>query len=911
MRKFHLLLTFVALSLVTTSLWATPTGVKGQLSCGFSVSDTKKVYFSQGNLQYNSNNQTWQFASEQYEYIGEAPGNTNVTADGLANNMGVADMFGWVGASSSWTGTKQYGVIFNWNYNMVDGYGTSKTESLKSDWGTLKISNGGNKANSGWRTLTSDEWAYLGNTRSGNKASTVGSKTDARWVAATVNGVSGLILFPDGGSFVESDFSTINISCVNYPSGRSVATTCDASHWAALEAKGCVFLPAAGYRDTDTRYNRVGEAGYYWTSTPYSNDVKFAGIIDFSSSNSGANVDFSINNSFRRNWPISVRLVKDATNAATTAIITTNPTAKSGLTYTGSAQTLVNAGVAGGGTMVYRKGASGSFNISIPTATNAGTYQVYYRVEGAGCFNNSSTKSVSVTIAKAPFTPSVTITATANNFTYDGSAHDLLSVDIDGDLDGGTMQYSTDGTNWSTTIPTATNAGNYTVHYKVVPADPTNYEDYIPAESPVEVTVAKAPYTPSGTYSVTANDLTYDGSDQPLVSLEGSVTDGTVWYKLEPFGEWTTEIPTGNNAGDYSVSYKVVPTDPNYEEYIPTPSNTINVTIAAANIVMPAIETTLIYTGSPQPLLDITGIVGGTIKYSVDGNEPWLDVCPSETEIGTYDVWYKVVPNNANYNAIAPTKVTVTIDDPYPFVADNADPTAKLEDFYNDGNPMSLKIKRSIVANDEYNTICLPFSLDASALAASPLAGFNRLKTLRGAKVTGIAPDLSIDILVEDATTIEAGIPYLISYPAGDNIVDPVFHDVTVTTTTPNATAADGVTFQGMFAQVHIDPYASERDEDYLFLGANSQLMWPASSQTDSSIKMRGFRAYFIIDRSVITPALAPKGTRARIVDASKTATGIENASATFGESEKILENGVLYIIRNGVRYNAQGQIVK
>ena len=40
-------------------------------------------------------------------------------------------------------------------------------------------------------------------------------------------------------------------------------------------------------------------------------------------------------------------------------------------------------------------------------------------------------------------------------------------------------------------------------------------------------------------------------------------------------------------------------------------------------------------------------------------------------------------------------------------------------------------------------------------------------------------------------------------------------------------------------------------------------------------------------------------------------ATGVDNVSAKFGGSEKILENGVLYIIKNGVKYNAQGQIVK
>ena len=40
-------------------------------------------------------------------------------------------------------------------------------------------------------------------------------------------------------------------------------------------------------------------------------------------------------------------------------------------------------------------------------------------------------------------------------------------------------------------------------------------------------------------------------------------------------------------------------------------------------------------------------------------------------------------------------------------------------------------------------------------------------------------------------------------------------------------------------------------------------------------------------------------------------ATGIENTSAKVGESEKILENGQLFIIRDGKTYNAMGQIIK
>ena len=38
--------------------------------------------------------------------------------------------------------------------------------------------------------------------------------------------------------------------------------------------------------------------------------------------------------------------------------------------------------------------------------------------------------------------------------------------------------------------------------------------------------------------------------------------------------------------------------------------------------------------------------------------------------------------------------------------------------------------------------------------------------------------------------------------------------------------------------------------------------------------------------------------------------TALENVQEA-AQSTKVIENGVLYIIKNGVRYNAQGQIVK
>ena len=64
-------------------------------------------------------------------------------------------------------------------------------------------------------------------------------------------------------------------------------------------------------------------------------------------------------------------------------------------------------------------------------------------------------------------------------------------------------------------------------------------------------------------------------------------------------------------------------------------------------------------------------------------------------------------------------------------------------------------------------------------------------------------------------------------------------------------------------------------------------------------------KAYITVSGS----APAPKRLRF-VFNGENAATGIGNASETL-KSEKRIENGQLVIIKNGVRYNAQGQIVK
>ncbi|MBO6208594.1 MAG: InlB B-repeat-containing protein, partial [Lachnospiraceae bacterium] len=87
--------------------------------------------------------------------------------------------------------------------------------------------------------------------------------------------------------------------------------------------------------------------------------------------------------------------------AKQTATVTKAPQAKT-LTYTGSAQTLVTAGEASGGTMQYALGtateATQTYSASIPTGTDAGTYYVWYKVVGDDSHSDTEPAYVTSTI---------------------------------------------------------------------------------------------------------------------------------------------------------------------------------------------------------------------------------------------------------------------------------------------------------------------------------------------------------------------------------------------------------------------------------------------------------------------------------------------------------------------------------
>ena len=292
----------------TPSTPSTPTpAVNGKLPGAFSVSADKQVYFSQGNLQYNSNTQEWQFAENQYTYVGKAAGNTSVTEDGIANNSGIVDLFGWVGESSTWEGLKKYGITSSTTTNNTNGYGTSDSEELSSDWGTLMGSD--------WHTLSIEQWQYLFSTRT--PGNSVNGTANAHYTVATIltdgsgtegltYNILGIILFPD-------DASLTSVEGVNWGPIDAMSygeTTCTTAGWTALQEAGCVFLPAAGYRRyaEGTTVTYSGTQGRYWSSSPYFSSGGYS--VTFSNS-------VTTNDYCDRQYGQSVRLVSETAPAST------------------------------------------------------------------------------------------------------------------------------------------------------------------------------------------------------------------------------------------------------------------------------------------------------------------------------------------------------------------------------------------------------------------------------------------------------------------------------------------------------------------------------------------------------------------------------------------------------------------
>lgn len=257
MKKSFLLLVCAALG--TLSLDA---AADDALSGSFSISPTKTVRFSRGNLRcaINGTDTVFFFHEHQYDIVGTdnlksdkpviclAPNNTyNKQGVGILGDT--IDLFGW----SSDAPTAHWGVD-------TATTSTNYTGNFR-DWGK-KIGDGVS-----FRTLSREEWNYIISGRS-YAASKWGlariTLTDSTWI-------NGLILLPntwncpEGISFNSNSFdqTCYTVDCfANY----NLFTL---EQWELMEQAGAVFLPSAGIRIGGETVGSIQGGTNYWSKDKF------------------------------------------------------------------------------------------------------------------------------------------------------------------------------------------------------------------------------------------------------------------------------------------------------------------------------------------------------------------------------------------------------------------------------------------------------------------------------------------------------------------------------------------------------------------------------------------------------------------------------------------------------------------
>ena len=236
----------------------------GAICAEFSVSDSTKVHFSQGNLQYQASTNTWRFAEHQCDLVGFDNENISEKYTGWSDLFGFGTS-GYKGRMPYMTSTIYADYIIaksefpyrrNYNPNLgIDFVDLDNGNGQKYDWGWgFCLSDGGMEQyieGCCWRTLTRSEWNYLISER---------KKAEKKIGNARVNGVYGLVLLPD-------KWKTPQGLVFKHSNPNEYSE----SEWEQMEANGAVFLPAAGSRNGN--FLPPGDAfgrffgGAYWSST--------------------------------------------------------------------------------------------------------------------------------------------------------------------------------------------------------------------------------------------------------------------------------------------------------------------------------------------------------------------------------------------------------------------------------------------------------------------------------------------------------------------------------------------------------------------------------------------------------------------------------------------------------------------
>ena len=194
---------------------------------------------------------------------------------------------------------------------------------------------------------------------------------------------------------------------------------------------------------------------------------------------------------------------------------------------------------------------------------------------------------------------------------------------------------------------------------------------------------------------------------------------------------------------------------------------------------------------------------------------------------------------------------------------------------------VALKYERD-VTNGNYGTICLPYSA---------------IK-VEGAELFSIAGKDENGIYLDEASEFLKGVPYIflanadqltVYYWGGQSFEESADHLYTT---------------NGLVGFINDGQEYTVTANAHNYILHNNGLYF-----VDSEVKIKSNRAY--IDWLNVPSSMTPSSAPRRRIAVYNMPTGVENVQGDKVQCTKVIENGVLYLMYNGTKYNVQGQIVK
>ena len=250
-------------------------------------------------------------------------------------------------------------------------------------------------------------------------------------------------------------------------------------------------------------------------------------------------------------------------------------------------------------------------------------------------------------------------------------------------------------------------------------------------------------------------------------------------------------------------------------------------------------------------------------NFMLQANSPAIGKATDGTNLG-----------DPRWGVAEPELITLTTGDNSQVITDNINKT------------VNVKIEREFKAGVGYYTLCVPFNMPASVIG----------KVYSLGTITKHVSGQGININLEEKFELSAGMPYLVLPKA--NMSELVVENVTIL---EDPVAGQGVTNEELNVQIFFQGYYSAGGQTN---GSTEYYVGDKGYLYNEVVDIRGLCGLFTITDTEGNPTKV----RARVVTREDAATGLDNNQLPITNIQKAIENGQLIIIRDGVKYNVQGQ---